>query len=135
MTMRLCERLKAAPVLPARAKAAQILAKDLIDRLHDPEAAEALAAHVAGNERSAALVAGLLAHAPFLTQIMRQDPSGLLACLTEAPEARRDALLADVARAGAAAGDAPELMRLLRRFRRSMALLIALADIGGVCDV
>lgn len=135
MTVRLCERLKAAPVLPARARAAQILAKDLIDRLHDPEAAEALAAHVAGNERSAALVAGLLAHAPFLTQIMRQDPAGLLACLTEAPEARRDALLADVAQAGAAAGDAPELMRLLRRFRRSMALLIALADIGGVWDV
>ena len=135
MTVRLCDGLKAAPVLPARARAAQILAKDLIDRLHDPEAAEALAAHVAGNERSAALVAGLLAHAPFLTQIMRQDPASLLACLTEAPEARRDALLADVAQAGAAAGDAPELMRLLRRFRRSMALLIALADIGGVWDV
>jgi glutamate-ammonia-ligase adenylyltransferase len=135
MTVRLCDGLKAAPVLPARARAAQILAKDLIDRLHDPEAAEALAAHVAGNERSAALVAGLVAHSPFLTQIMRQDPAGLLACLTEAPEARRDALLAEVAQAGAAAGDAPELMRLLRRFRRSMALLIALADIGGIWDV
>ncbi|MET3893176.1 glutamate-ammonia-ligase adenylyltransferase [Bosea sp. OAE506] len=135
MTGRLCDRLKAAPVLPARARAAQLLAKDLIERLHDEAAAQALAAHFAGNERSAALVAGLVAHSPFLTQIMRQDPTGLLACLTEAPEARRDALLLEIGQAGAAAGEAPELMRLLRRFRRSMALLIALADIGGVWDV
>ena len=135
MTMRLCDRLKAAPVLPARARAAQLLAKDLVERLHDEDAAQALAAHFAEYERSAALVAGLLAHAPFLTQIMRQDPAGLLACLTAEPELHRDELIADIARAGTAATDAAELMRLLRRFRRTMALLIALADIGGVWDV
>ncbi len=135
MAGRLCDRLNAAPVLPARARAANLLAKDLIERMHDEAAAQALATHFADNERSAALVAGLVAHAPFLTQIMRQDPAGLLGCLTEEPEAQRDALLAEVARAGAAATDASELMRLLRRFRRSMALLIALADIGGVWSV
>jgi glutamate-ammonia-ligase adenylyltransferase len=135
MAGRLCDRLNAAPVLPARTRAANLLAKDLIERLHDEAAAQALAAHFAENERSAALVAGLVAHAPFLTQIMRQDPAGLLACLTGEPESQRNALLAEVARAGAAATEAPELMRLLRRFRRTMALLIALADIGGVWDV
>ncbi|PZO03865.1 MAG: bifunctional glutamine-synthetase adenylyltransferase/deadenyltransferase [Hyphomicrobiales bacterium] len=135
MIGQLCDRLEAAPVLPARARAGNLIAKDLIERLHDEAAAEALAAHFAEHARSAALVAGVLAHAPFLTQIMRQDPAGLLACLTHSPEAHRDTLLADIAERGGAATETPELKRLLRRFRRSMALLIALADIGGVWDV
>lgn len=135
MTERLCDRLMAAPVLPARARVETLLARELFDRLHDQAATDALKAHLGDHPRSAALVAGILAHAPFLTQIMRQDPVGLLACLTSAPEPQRDALLADIAERGTAATEAPELMRLLRRFRRAMALLIALADIGGVWDV
>lgn len=135
MTERLCDRLEAAPVLPARARVETLLARELIERLHHETAAEALKAHFVEYPRSSALVAGILAHAPFLTQIMRQDPASLLACLTSEPGARRDALLADIAAQGTAATDAPELMRLLRRFRRAMALLIALADIGGVWDV
>lgn len=135
MTGLLCDRLEAAPVLPARARAAALLTRDLIERLHDEAVAEALGAHFAAYPRSVELVAGVVAHAPFLTQIMRQDPAGLLACLTSAPEAHRDALLAEIAEQGAAATDSTELMRLLRRFRRTMALLIALADIGGVWDV
>lgn len=135
MTGLLCDRLEAAPVLPARARVANLVARELIERLHDDGAAQALGAHFAGHPRSAALVAGILAHSPFLTQIMRQDPAGLLACLTGAPESHRDALLAEIERQGGAATDSAELMRLLRRFRRAMALLIALADIGGVWDV
>lgn len=131
----LCDRLEAAPVLPARAGAATLVARDLIERLHDDAAAEALGAHFAAYPRSVDLVAGVVAHAPFLAQIMRQDPAGLLACLTSAPEAHRDALLAEIERDGGAATETAELMRLLRRFRRTMALLIALADIGGVWDV
>ncbi|PTM38716.1 bifunctional [glutamine synthetase] adenylyltransferase/[glutamine synthetase]-adenylyl-L-tyrosine phosphorylase [Bosea sp. 124] len=135
MTGRLCDRLELAPVLPARARAGAVLTRDLIERLHDDAAAQALVAHFAEYPRSAALVAGILAHASFLTQIMRQDPAGLLTCLTSAPEAHRDTLLARIAGRGTAATDSAELMRLLRRFRRTMALLIALADIGGVWDV
>lgn len=139
MDGRLCDRLEAAPVLPARTKAdakgSGWLARELIERLHDEAAAEALRAHFAEHPRSAALVAGVLAHAPFLTQLMRFDPQGLLASLTTAPEARRDALLRDVAEEGAAATETAELMRVLRRFRQAMALLLALADIGGVWDV
>ncbi|PZU89646.1 MAG: bifunctional [glutamine synthetase] adenylyltransferase/[glutamine synthetase]-adenylyl-L-tyrosine phosphorylase [Chelatococcus sp.] len=131
----LCERLTAAPVLPARAKAGALLARELLERLHDEAAAEALKGHFAEHPASAALVAGILAHAPFLTQIMRFDPAALLACLTTSPEARRDALLAAVATQGRACSETPELMRLLRLFRRDMALLVALADIGGVWGV
>jgi len=131
----LCDRLEAASVLPARAKAEAVLTRELIERLHDDAAAEALRRHFADHPRSAALVAGVLAHSPFLTQIMRFDPDGLLACLTTEPETRRDELLRGMQAYGVAATDTADLMRELRRFRRAMALLIALADIGGVWDV
>ena len=97
MAERLCDRLAAAPVLPAKAKAEALLKRELIERLHDEEVAGALSAHLAEQPLSAALVAGILAHSPFLTQIMRFDPAGLLAALTEAPETRRDVLLAGIA--------------------------------------
>ncbi|MEN5082219.1 bifunctional [glutamine synthetase] adenylyltransferase/[glutamine synthetase]-adenylyl-L-tyrosine phosphorylase [Bosea sp. TWI1241] len=129
------ERLTGAPVLPARAQAGTLVARELLERLHDAEAGAALAAHFAAHAASRDLVAGLLAHSPFLTQIMRRDPAGLLASLTTAPEARRDALLAGVARFGTPETATAELMRELRRFRQAMALLVALADIGGVWSV
>jgi glutamate-ammonia-ligase adenylyltransferase len=135
MTGRLCERLRAAPVLPARARAEALIARELVDRLRDEDAAASLQAHLAAQPASAALVAGVLAHCPFLTQIMRLDPAGLLATLEAAPEARRDALLAQVMAAGEGVVETAELMRALRRFRQAMALLVALADIGGVWDV
>src|SRR6478735_7127941 len=96
MDGQLCERVSSAPVLPARAKADALIAHDLIDRLRDEKAAQALAAHFADYPRSTELVAGLLAHSPFLAQVMRLDPEGLLASLTLQPEARRDALLGDI---------------------------------------
>ena len=85
MAERLCDRLEAAPVLPAKAKAEALLKRELIERLHDEAAAGALSAHLAEHPLGAALVAGILAHSPFLTQIMRFDPAGLLAALTDAP--------------------------------------------------
>ncbi|POR49004.1 bifunctional [glutamine synthetase] adenylyltransferase/[glutamine synthetase]-adenylyl-L-tyrosine phosphorylase [Bosea psychrotolerans] len=135
MDGRLCDRLKAAPVLPAKARREALLARELIERLRDDGAAEALTQHFAANPASADLVAGILAHSPFLTQVMRLDPAGLVLALTTAPEARRDALLAEIAAIAASGVETAELMRALRRFRQAMALLIALADIGGVWDV
>jgi glutamate-ammonia-ligase adenylyltransferase len=135
MTGRLCDRLTAAPVLPARAKAEALIARELIERLRDDAAAQELQAHFAAHPGSVALVAGILAHSPFLTHIMRLDPAGLLASLQQAPEARRDALLADVMAFGRTGAETADLMRGLRRFRQAMALLIALADIGGIWDV
>lgn len=135
MTGRLCDRLTTAPVLPGRAKVEPLIARDLIERLRDEDAAQVLQAHLAAEPRSAALVAGLLAHSPFLTQIMRLDPAGLLASLEHEPEARRDALLSEITAFGRTGADTAELMRALRRFRQAMALLIALADTGGIWDV
>ncbi|AMJ59246.1 bifunctional [glutamine synthetase] adenylyltransferase/[glutamine synthetase]-adenylyl-L-tyrosine phosphorylase [Bosea sp. PAMC 26642] len=135
MGERLCEAIAKAPVRPARARTETILARDLIERLRDEEAGAALTALFGDHPKAAALVAGVVAHSPFLTQIMRFDPQALLAALDADPAQRRDALLAEVERHGGPDGETADLMRALRRFRQKMALLIALADIGGVWDV
>lgn len=131
----LCERLKAAPVLPARARADALVKRDLVERLHDAAAAEALTAHFSAHAASRDLVAGILAHSPFLAQIMRRDPEGLLASLMADPQERCDTLLADIAAFAGAQIATPDLMRELRRLRQAMALLIALADLGGAWSV
>ncbi|WP_332681420.1 bifunctional [glutamine synthetase] adenylyltransferase/[glutamine synthetase]-adenylyl-L-tyrosine phosphorylase [Bosea sp. (in: a-proteobacteria)] len=131
----LCERLKAAPVLPARAKAEALVQRELIERLHDAAAGDALTGHFTAHPASQELVAGILAHSPFLAQIMRRDPAGLLASLTADPQARCDALLRDIAAGAGPETATADLMRELRRFRQAMALLVALADIGGAWSV
>lgn len=135
MSEPLCERLRAAPVLPARAGAQALVARELLERLHDAEAGGTLSEHFSTCPASQELVAGLLAHSPFLTQIMRRDPAGLLASLTNDPAERRDALLRDIAASGGPEIATADLMRELRRFRQAMALLVALADIGGAWTV
>lgn len=131
----LCERLKAAPVLPARARADALVKRDLVERLHDAAAAEALTAHFSAHAASRDLVAGILAHSPFLAQIMRRDPEGLLAALMADPQERCDTLLADIVAFAGAQIATPDLMRELRRLRQAMALLVALADLGGAWSV
>ncbi|MDU0343449.1 bifunctional [glutamine synthetase] adenylyltransferase/[glutamine synthetase]-adenylyl-L-tyrosine phosphorylase [Bosea rubneri] len=131
----LCERLKAAPVLPARASAEALVASELLERLYDAEAGTALSEYLAAHPASQELVAGILAHSPFLTQIMRRDPAGLLASLTGDPAERRDGLLREIATASRSDTATADLMRELRRFRQAMALLVALADIGGAWTV
>ena len=131
----LCERLKAAPVLPARVSVEALVTSELLERLYDAEAGTALSQHLAAHPASRELVAGILAHSPFLTQIMRRDPAGLLASLTGDPAERRDGLLREIAAASGPETATADLMRELRRFRQAMALLVALADIGGVWTV
>ena len=54
----LCERLKAAPVLPARTRAEPLVARELLERLHDAETEAALVAHFSGYPAAQDLVAG-----------------------------------------------------------------------------
>ena len=129
----------AAPVLPARAKA-EALRRARADRAaarrRRRRGAEralrgASASAAAGRRRS--LAAFALPDADHA-----HDPNGA-ARLPDgaAPEARRDALLArSQAARGARMRDRRDLMRAAAPFPPArMALLIALADIGGVWDV
>ena len=116
--------------------------------LADPDAAHARVADwLAGSEAAAvaplmaqlpalrALIAGIADGSPYLWDLAARDGARLLVLLQSDPDAHLAALLAATAGAMAAAGRDDEAMRLMRRMKAEAALLIALADIGGVWDV
>jgi [glutamine synthetase] adenylyltransferase / [glutamine synthetase]-adenylyl-L-tyrosine phosphorylase len=140
-------------VKPA-AKAEQTLASAVVDapRLLGPKAARTrVEAWLAGLDRSAAgkrlrrlvdaspslktLLAGLAEGSPFLWELATAEPARLVALLEADPERQFAALLTRTDKAVAAARDEAKAMQLLRRMKAEAALLIALADIGGVWPV
>jgi glutamate-ammonia-ligase adenylyltransferase len=82
-----------------------------------------------------ALMMGLAEASPYLWELIRAEPERLVVLLETDPERRFDDILAEAARAIAATHDDGEVMRQLRRMKAEAALLIALADIGGVWPV
>lgn len=126
----LCERFAGAPVLPKGVTAAKLVAAYLA-AIED----RSLAAELDGLLKPAkarAVVAGILAHSPFLTAIATHEPEILRDLLTDGPEARFEALIARATTACRAADDDGEVGIALRRLRRHVALLVALTDIGDV---
>jgi glutamate-ammonia-ligase adenylyltransferase len=83
----------------------------------------------------ATLLQSLAESSPYLWELASGDPARLLRLLICDPDTRLTALLAESGEAVAATEDADEAMRLLRRMKAEAALLIALADIGGVWPV
>ena len=81
------------------------------------------------------LLESLSESSPFLWELASREPARLLALLRDDPDRRLSALLADTGRAVAHSEDEAQAMRLLRRMKAEAALLIALADIGGVWPV
>ncbi|SEP19216.1 glutamate-ammonia-ligase adenylyltransferase [Methylobacterium sp. ap11] len=75
------------------------------------------------------LLLGLADHSPFLWWLAARDPARLAGLLERAPEESNAGILADQRAAGLAGGD---VAARLRRNRAAHALLVALADIGGV---
>jgi glutamate-ammonia-ligase adenylyltransferase len=73
------------------------------------------------------LIEGAAGSSPYLDDLIRQEARWLEDALEGTPEAARDALLRD----GAEAEDR-DLPSALRQLKRRMALLIALADLGGI---
>ncbi|MDP3544581.1 MAG: bifunctional [glutamine synthetase] adenylyltransferase/[glutamine synthetase]-adenylyl-L-tyrosine phosphorylase [Phreatobacter sp.] len=126
----LAARLKAAPVMPKGATAVRRVA-EFLGGVDDAALRASLEAALKA-PKARAVVAGVLAHSPFLTAIAVDDPGHLAACLSEAPEACFARLKAE-ASAGCRKARSDEGVGLaLRRFRAQVALLVALADIGDV---
>jgi glutamate-ammonia-ligase adenylyltransferase len=72
---------------------------------------------------------------PFLWELASGNPARLLRLLGADPEQHLAALLTETGGAVATTDDEAEAMRLLRHMKAEAALLIALADIGGVWPV
>ena len=128
----LWSRLAAAPAVPGPVAAAR-LADLLADARELP--CHGRLAEVAAAPAVAALVGAILELSPYLAGLVRRDPARLLRLLDASPEAHlataTDAVAAEVP---AAAGVA-DAMRALRVYKAEVALLVALADLGGVWPV
>jgi glutamate-ammonia-ligase adenylyltransferase len=129
----LARRIVAAPALSS-AEAAQARLGDWLAEIAGSAAGRALAELFADHPTVRSLIAALADGSPYLFDLARADGERLAALLACEPELRFRELLADARRTIPAAGEA-EAMRLLRRMKAEAALLIALADIGGVWPV
>ena len=111
--------------------------------LSDPKAAAARFEEIAGDlpaplRKGPArdLVLALADHSPFLWGLATRDPARLIRLLGEAPETANARIVASQRAAGRAGGsglpDLDAIGRSLRGNRAEHALLVALADLGGV---
>ncbi len=136
------------PTQPPRSLAARLSAAP---KVHDAEAAARgmadLGAAIAEDAELAALamalespgvralVEGVFSGSPFLTGTILRHPRWLFDALITAPEERLQALASAVETDLRACQAMPEAMPLLRTYKAEAALVIALADIGGVMEV
>src|SRR5665213_540758 len=129
----LAERIATAPRLVKR-KAAKARIADWLAGVPLAQA-KSLKALLAAHPTLATLLESLTESSPYLWALASSDPGRLLRVLGADPDRHLASLLAGHSRAVAATTDAAKAMRLLRRMKAEAALLIALADIGGVWPV
>ncbi|MBV8441033.1 MAG: bifunctional [glutamine synthetase] adenylyltransferase/[glutamine synthetase]-adenylyl-L-tyrosine phosphorylase, partial [Hyphomicrobiales bacterium] len=127
MTKPLAYSLVDAPRLSEPAQARRRLAS-LLDALEAADLKPLLA-----HGRTRDLLLGLADHSPYLWGLAQEDPARLVRLLSHPPSETLDALIG--ALSARRDDDEAELMRALRLAKRESALLIALADIGGVWDL
>ena len=123
LAARLCKAPKPADLRAARSR--------LVDLLENEEVLAALAQQPAVR----ALLLGVADQSTFLWRLMRRDPARLIALLEQAPEDAFEFILSGMRRDCDAADSEAQVMHGLRLAKQSAALLIALADLGGVWDV
>ena len=98
---------------------------------------------MAAHQGAAALIEAIATSSPYLWDLARADPGRLVALLESDPDARLAACLAQAARdlrdgvsqTQSQLRSQADAMRILREMKAEAALLIALADIGGLWEV
>jgi glutamate-ammonia-ligase adenylyltransferase len=122
----LAELVVAAPKIASRDAARALVARDLAAAGPDLEKV------TADHPLVGTLIEGIAEGSPFLWDLIRADPGRLLAIVKADPEQHLASILARSFHAVDATREEDEAMRLLRGMKAEAALLIALADIGGV---
>ena len=120
------ERIAASPLPYDAARGA-----DVLDTLSKSDAPE-LAGLIAGNPDIRELLLGTFSCSPYLSALSLRDPRSLADCLTLNPETHLKDARAALAASIDEAPSSKEVMAHLRQFKRRMALLVALADVGQV---
>ncbi len=98
-------------------------------------AGRALKSFIRAHPPLADLLGGIAEAAPYLWELVQADPARLVRMLDSDPDAALAALLAETKNAAATARALADVQRILRRMKAEAALMIALADIGGVWPV
>ena len=125
------ERIVDAPLVYDAARAADVLdtlAKALANLPQSGHAAEL----IAQSAQVRALLTGAFSGSSYLASLAMRDPALLAECLLCDPDQHLSQARADLRDALAKAGPSKDAMALLRRFKQRLALLVGLADLGGV---
>ncbi len=125
----LAARIRRAPRLSAPKAAKKAVAELLADA--DGAAANSLK-RLFEQKPALRLIEGIADGSPFLWGLIREDPKRFAELLDSNPESHLAGLIARRTHAARAAADQDAIARELRLLKRESALLIALADIGGV---
>ena len=132
--MLLADRIRSAPLV-YDPEMAERNARDLRGKLGQFEGGNALAAMADAQSPARQLITGIFGTSPYLSRLILSNPSELWRALQSDPEAylqrSRDALHAAMVECRRQ----DEAMKPLREAKRRLALLTALADLGGVWDV
>jgi len=129
----LIRRLGGALPLPAAQSSARVSA--WLASIKANAAGRALKSLIPAHPPLAKLLGGIAEAAPFLWDLVRADPARFVRLLDNDPETALAELLAETKIAAATALSQDDVMRVLRRMKAEAALLIALADIGGIWPV
>jgi glutamate-ammonia-ligase adenylyltransferase len=108
-------------------------ARDALDTLMKPGGK--LAELIERSPKVRALLGGAFSSSSYLASLSLRDPELLAECLLRDPDEHRVLARAELAAGIAASGSVKEVSALLRRFKRRIALLAGLADLGGVWEV
>jgi [glutamine synthetase] adenylyltransferase / [glutamine synthetase]-adenylyl-L-tyrosine phosphorylase len=127
------ERIVEAPAVADAGSDLPVLASMLAKAREAPELAEL--AGLLTRPGVAALLAGTLNCSPFLSSLINRNPARLQRILTSVPEELLQTIQDELSTALEAAATRAEAMKALRLFKAEMALLTALADLGGVWAV
>ena len=124
------ERITELPQPYDAGRGADVLAGILKDLREVP--ALAASAEIVAAPGSTALLEAVFSASPYLAALSQRSPHLLLECLARDPDAHLAEARAALAADAAQAASSKEVMTLLRQFKQRTALLIGLADLGGV---
>ena len=108
---------------------------DLVSACRETDGLAAFADAIAADTPAGRLLRGIAAGSPFLFGLCLADPARLSRLLASPPEASLDQALDRARRACDEAASPTGAMQALRHLKQEAALLVALADLGGVWDV
>jgi [glutamine synthetase] adenylyltransferase / [glutamine synthetase]-adenylyl-L-tyrosine phosphorylase len=130
----LARRIQTAPV-PLSTQIARDAVSGWVESISKTRAGESIALLTEEFPSVGRLIEGLAGGSSYLWELVRADPARLVALLEADPDERLKSLRSQIQQEVAACAHEAAAMRSLRQHKAEAALLIAIADVGGVWEV